>query len=147
MSDKPRSPLTPMLALRRRARGQLSGLLSQLILGLAVNLIGPSNQTAGAVKVAATALLALHVLVAIALVVGSILTVVNARRTEAGLAGLGWIGFAVIIVTFAAGALTMATNNGWLSFLMGVGATASLVIYGTLFMRTWQGRQAEAARG
>ncbi|HUI72150.1 MAG TPA: hypothetical protein VL354_16645 [Spirochaetia bacterium] len=140
MSDRSRSPMTPSLALRRRARGVLSALLAQLILGLAINLIGMPSQTAGAAKVAASAFLILHVLVAIGLVVGAILTAVNARRTEAGFAGLGWIGLAVIIVTFAAGALTAATNSGWLSFLMGAGATASLVIYGILFTRTGQGQ-------
>lgn len=134
------SALTPQAALRRRARGQLSMLLVQLLLGIAVNLIGSPSQTSGAAKIATSVFLGLHVLVAIGLVVGGILTAVNAARAEPKRAGLGWTGFAVVIVTFAAGVITMTTNSGWWSFLMAAGATASLIIYGVLFMRPGQER-------
>ena len=132
------SAVTPQVALKLRARGQLSGLLSQLILGMAVNLIGGPNLTPGAAKIAISVFLILHVIIAIGLVVGAILAAVNARRAEPKLARLGWIGLAVIIVTFSAGVVTLITNSGWWSFLMAAGATASLVIYGVLFMRPAQ---------
>ena len=137
------SAVNPPAALKIRARGVLYGLFAQLLVGMAVNLIGP-DQTAGAAKIAGVVFLILHVLIAVVLLVGSILTVVNARRTETELAGLGWMGLVVIIVTFGAGVLTMITNSGWLSYLMAAGATAALVIYGILFVRAGQSRTQEA---
>lgn len=129
----------PRNALRTRARGVLTGLLAQLILGMAVNLLGLPGETTGAARIATSVSLILHVLIAVVLVVAAVLTALIAGRTEPRHPGLGWIGFAVIIVTFAAGVLTMMTNSGWLSFIMAAGTTASLVIYGILYGRARQG--------
>jgi hypothetical protein len=142
MSAAKGSEVTPQLALKRRARGQLSMLLAQLLLGMAVNLIGEPMQAAGLAKIASAVFLILHILIGIGLLAGAILVAVNAGRAEPSLAGLAWIGFAVVIVTFAAGVLTMITNSGWWSYLMAAGATALLVIYGMLFVRPGQSKTA-----
>lgn len=140
MSAAKRSEITPQLALKRRARGQLSMLLAQLLLGMAVNLIGQPMETSGPPKVASAVFLILHILIGIGLLAGAILVAVNAGRAEPSLSGLAWIGFAVVVVTFAAGVLTMITNSGWWSYLMAAGTTGLLVIYGILSVRPGQSR-------
>lgn len=127
---------TPFVeVIKERARGQLAMLLAQFLVGLAISRIGLPWQTGGSVKIVATVLLALHLITAVGLVVGAILVVRAAVRMGSAV-GLAWGGGAAITVTFCAGALTLLTGSDWWSYLMGAGATASLPLYGMLYVRS-----------
>ncbi|HUZ18292.1 MAG TPA: hypothetical protein VMV68_07880 [Spirochaetia bacterium] len=121
--------------LKDSARGQLFMLLFQFLFGMAVNLIGMPSEASGAGRTATTVFLAVHVLVAIGLIVGSIRVVVFAGRLESPPTALAWVGLVVIVIAFAAGILNMMTGSGWWSYLMAASATVSLLLYGILFVR------------
>jgi hypothetical protein len=145
MATRKASEVTPQAAIRSRARGLFATILLQLLLGMAVNLIGMPMQTASAAKIASDIFLSLHILIAIGMVVGGILTAVYAGRVRSALAGVARMGLAVIIITFAAGVLTAITKSNWWSYLMAAGATALLLIYGVLFVRTGESTAQQAS--
>jgi hypothetical protein len=120
--------------LSKRSFAQIGMLTAELLLGMAVNLIGVPSQTTGGAQAATTIFLSLHVLIGIGLIVGSLLTVRLALKAGPQFIRLAWAGVVLIALTFIAGALTMATNNNWLSYLMAVGFMASLLLYGALLV-------------
>jgi hypothetical protein len=129
---------SPSQSLKSNARGQLLMLLVQFLAGMAVNLIGMPSETRGFPRFATSVLLALHVLVAIGLLVGAIRAIPQCSRIEAPATGLAWWGLTAVVVTFAAGVLTltMSTGTGWWSYVMAAGAAGSLLVYGLLYLRS-----------
>lgn len=125
----------PAHALKRNARGQLAMLIAQLLFGMAVNLIGTPSEAGSAGKVASSILLGLHVLVAIGLIVGAIRAIPQAATIGGPEKILAWISAIAVLVTFAAGVLTLTSGSNWWSYLMATGAAATLVTYGILYVR------------
>lgn len=128
---------SPRESLKSNARGQLSMLLAQFLAGIAVNLIGMPSETSGFPRIATSILLGIHILVAIGLVVGAIRAIPQCARIEPPAAGLAWWGLIAVVITFAAGVLTLAVHvgTGWFSYVMAAGATGSLIVYGLLYLR------------
>ncbi len=126
--------MTDVLSINRQTRDQLAGLTLMFLLGMAVNLIGLPSEVTGAAQTATTVLLSLHILVAVGLVAGSVVTVLRARASS--LLPLAAIGLAVIALTFVCGAVTVSTGDARWSYAMSVGFIASFWIYGLLFVRT-----------
>lgn len=123
--------------LRRRARNQLAMLSAQFLLGMAVNLLGtPGGVTANPAKAASYAFTALHVLIGIGLIVGTVLTIRRALGWGRPVVRLTVFGGVSVVVAFAAGILTMAPGGDWWSYLMAVGFMAALALYGMLYLRT-----------
>jgi hypothetical protein len=127
---------SPALALRSNARGQLAMLIAQILFGMAVNLIGSPSEAGGAGKIATSIFLGLHVLVAIGLIVGAIRAIPQAAKIGASERNLAWISGVVVLITFAAGVLTLTSGSNWWSYLMAAGASATIVTYGILYVRT-----------
>lgn len=122
--------------LRGRAVRQVGMLTAQFILGMAVNLIGvPGEAPAGLANIATTVFLALHVLIAIGLVVGAIFTYRQALPLGSPHSRLALWGMISVVVTFVAGVLTMISNAAGWSFLMALGFIVAFLIYGMLIMR------------
>lgn len=118
-----------------QARGQLGALTTMFLLGMGVNLIGVPSETTGTAKIVSTILLTLHGLVGIGLVVGAVITFLAANKLGSGPSRLARAGGMTIVLTFIFGLVTLATDNGWWSFLMAAGFIASFWIYGILFIR------------
>jgi len=135
MSNQATGTVSPPAALNERARGQLAMLLAQFLVGLGISRLGLPWQTSGAVRIVAIVLLSLHILTGVGLVVGALLTIRGSARLGA-MRGLAWGAAAAIVVTFGAGVMTLATGSDWWSYLMGAGATASLPLYGILYVRS-----------
>jgi heme A synthase len=129
--------------LRRLARRQVMTLCVQFLVGMAVALIGPSPETTGAAHTASNVLFGLHVVVAIALAAVAVRTVRAARSSGEGVLRLARGGAAMIGLTFAAGVITVITNNDWWSYAMAVGFIASLLVYGSLLVHEQQQVQPE----
>ncbi len=127
---------SPAEALKRNARGQLAMLISQLLFGMAVNLIGTPSETSGFSRIATSILLGLHILVGIGLLAGAIRAIPQAAKINPPATTLAWISAVAIVVTFAAGVLTLTSGSNWWSYLMAVGASATLVTYGLLYVKT-----------
>lgn len=121
--------------LAKRVRSQLIMLGIMFLLGMAVNLIGFPSETSGGVRTTDMVFIALHVLIAIGLIAGALITMNLLKKHEPGYTKLGWSGFIAIIITFTAGVLTMAYENNWWSYVMAIGFIASLWIYGLLYFR------------
>jgi hypothetical protein len=136
LDSQPAATISVDQKLGRRSRAQLGMLIAQFLLGMGVNLIGQPSEATGAAKVVTTVALALHVLIAVGLIVGAILTVRLAASAGAELRRQSWIGLTLVAITTAAGVLTMALNSNWWSYLMAVGFIASLVVYGNLYVRS-----------
>lgn len=128
---------SPSDSLKSNARGQLSMLLFQFLAGMAVNLIGTPSETSGFPRVATSILLGLHVLIAIGILVGAIRAIPQCSRIDPPATGLAWWGLVAVVITFAAGVLTLtkAAGMGWYSYVMAAGATGSLLVYGLLYLR------------
>lgn len=129
---------SPRDSLKSNARGQLSMLLFQFLIGMAVNLIGAPSETSGFPRIATSILLGLHILVAIGVLVGAIRAIPQCARIEPPATGLAWWGLIAVVISFAAGVVTLAVSagTGWFSYVMAAGATGSLLIYGLLYLRT-----------
>ena len=119
---------------RHHARDQVLGLSAQFLFGMAISLIGQPSETTGVAHAASNVLLGLHVLVAVALVIGAVGVVRAARRRDRERRLARW-GAAAIAATFGAGVATLLTKNDWLSYTMAVGFIVSLLIYGGLLVR------------
>lgn len=122
--------------INKQARDQLGGLTAMFLLGMGVNLIGLPSQTTGGANTATSIILSLHVLVALGLFAGAIVTVMRARSSV--YVKQTSIGLAAIILTFSCGVMTVATESNWWSYGMSIGFIASFWIYGLLFIRTRQ---------
>lgn len=126
--------LTDTEKLSKGARGQLAKLITQFLLGMAVNLIGLPSETTGIAKIASASALGLHVLVALGLLISAIVIIRQARDTK--YVRLAWSGGALIVATIVVGILTIAFNNNWWSYIMAVGFIASFLSYGKLLLQT-----------
>ena len=122
--------------LHRRARSQLVMLTIQFLLGMGVNLIGPTSEATGLAKVTTGALLGLHVLVSLGLIVVAALSLWRSGPLDPGSRRQAWLGAILIVISVVAGVLTMVTDNNWWSYLMAVGFIASFIVYGNLLLRT-----------
>lgn len=131
----------PARKLSKRALAQISMLSAQLLLGMAVNLIGLPKEISGNGKIATSIFLVLHVGIGLGLLVGSLMAVKLARRVNSHFMRDAWIGVMLIVSTFAAGVLTMILDNNWWSYVMTVGFLTSFLLYGAMFV--YAGRQAK----
>ncbi len=104
------------------------------LLGMGVNLIGLPSETTGTAKTATSVLLALHVVLAIGLVAGAIVTVLRARGSS--FMRQAAIGLVAVALTFLSGAVTISTGDARWSYAMSVGFIASLWVYGVLYVGT-----------
>lgn len=134
MKTTTRNDSDQRLSVNERARGQLGGLTTMFLLGMAVNLIGLPQQTKGGAHTATQVLLDLHILVGAGLIIGAILAVVRAKPTT--FSKLAWTGLAAVVLTFFFGGMTIATQSNWWSYAMSVGFIANFWIYGVLFVKT-----------
>jgi hypothetical protein len=129
-----------------RSQRQLALLIVQFLLGMAVNVIGaPSEHAAAAAETAYYVLVSAHVLVALGLVGGAIVTIVWAVRQGSTFRGLAWLGGVSVAIAFVAGvstgALTMTAApisvlGDVTSYLMAAAFLAALISYGVLYERT-----------
>lgn len=124
----------PARKLAKRALAQVGMLSAQLLLGMAVNVIGLPKDVGGSAKVATTIFLILHVGIGIGLVAGSLMAVRLARKVSAHFARDAWVGVLLITSTFTAGILTILLDNNWWSYVMSVGFLVSFLLYGAMFM-------------
>ena len=120
--------------IRHHARDQVFGLSAQFLFGMAISLIGQPSETTGFSHTASNVLLTLHVLVAVALVIGAVGVVRAARGSDRDRRLAHW-GAGAIVLTFGAGVATLITKSDWLSYTMAVGFIVSLLIYGTLLVQ------------
>jgi len=119
----------------RETRGQIIMLFAQFLLGMAVNLIGlPSEATDGG-KAATSVFLALHVLVAVGLVVGAIRILRLTGTGDEHDRRLARAGAAAVVATFVFGVLDLALKSNWWSYAMAVGFVGSLLSYGMLMTK------------
>lgn len=121
--------------LEHSARHIIMMLTIQFLLGMAVSLIGPPKEASGGAKIATTVFLALHVLIAIGLVIGAVMAFSAAKKLGSGFKRLASFASASIGATFVAGVLTMITGNNWWSYLMAAGFITSLLLYGAIVVR------------
>ena len=121
--------------MRREARNQLVFLSAQFLLGMAVNLIGQPSETTGAAHAVSTVLLALHVVVAIGLLAGTVMVIRAARGGGKRPRQLARSGAVLIGLTVIAGVMTVITKNNWWSYTMAAGFIASMLLYGSLLVR------------
>lgn len=135
MSEESRSTTLPT-PLARSAGAQLLLLLLQFLVGMAVNMVGVPAETTGTARLAADLLLGLHVLAAIGMLVGAVFALRYSRGAGSRLRPMAFRGFGTVVVAFAAGVLTLLTGSDWWSYLMAAAATASLIFYGLLFVRS-----------
>jgi hypothetical protein len=121
--------------LKGRAGGQMAMLTLMFLLGMAVNLIGLPDEAKGSAKTFTSIFLGLHGLIGIGLLVGSVITLVLARRAGQAYQMPAVVGLVGIFVTFIAGLLTLATKSNWWSYVMAAGFLGSFLIYGSLYMQ------------
>jgi len=120
---------------QRSVRHTVLTLAAQYLLGIGVGLLGLPQDATGAAKVATTIFLILHVLLGIALLASAVLVVRAASRTSGGMGTLAVSAATLLVVSFVAGILTLASGNDWWSFLMAAGFILSLLVYGSLYAR------------
>jgi hypothetical protein len=101
---------------------------------MAVNLIGLPKDTSGTNKIATTVFLALHVLISLGLLIGSLLAVKRARAIGSHFIRDAWVGVVLVVGTTTAGVLTMISGSNWFSYIMAVGFLASFLLYGSMLM-------------
>ena len=119
-------------ALIRQARGQVMGLITQFLLGMAVTLIGLPSETTGGSKAATTVFLIVHVVIAVGLAFGAVQVLLLARTTDRRTRRLATYGAVAIAVTIVAGMATLSTKNNWWSYAMAVGFFVSPACHGAL---------------
>jgi len=110
-------------------------LTAMFVLGMAVNLIGLPQETTGPARIATLLFLALHVLIAVGLVIGSVSTLRLTRNAAPQLGRLAGIGAALIAATFIAGVLALWLKNDWWSYAMALGFIGSFLLYGSLYVQ------------
>jgi heme A synthase len=115
------------------------GLALIFLLGMAVNLIGGPSQTSGAAHLASNVFLAVHVLIALGLLIGAVLLLRAAARLDRRRRNRAIAGAAAIAVAIAGGILTVITSNNWWSYAMAVGFIAALLAYGSLLLPSGRG--------
>lgn len=125
---------SPSDSLRRRSREALTALAAQFLLGMAANLIGEPES--GFVIVVDWIIIILHILIAIGLVVIAVRLLLAARQAGLGRRLAVW-GLVVIVVTFLAGVLTMATGSEWASYVMATGFLVAAGLYGATFFASY----------
>ena len=114
---------------RSLSRHQVLGLIVQFVLGMAEAGIGQPSETTGGARTASTVFLALHVLVAVGLVAGSVMIIMAARSIEGPRRMMAHWGALAVLLTFAAGVVTMITKSNMWSYTMAAGFAVSLVFY------------------
>jgi len=124
---------------RHLSRHQVMGLAVQFLLGMAVNLLGLPAEATGAAHAATIAFLAAHIVVSAGMLAGAFMVVRAAAHTGKH-TGKRWRrlaiwGAATIVVTVAAGILTLVTKSNWWSYAMAAGFIASLLTYGGILVR------------
>ena len=121
---------------RTQSRHQVIGLALQFLLGMAVNLLGLPSQTTGTAHAATTAFLVAHIAVAAGLLANAYIVVLFAARAGSRWRGSALWGAAAIVVTLAAGILTLSTKSNWWSYAMAAGFISSLLIYGGILIQS-----------
>jgi hypothetical protein len=137
MAESALSPDTKanLTELRGRVRAQIAMLVAQFLLGMAVALIGDREETWA--KVSKDILLGLHVLVAIGLIVGVILTMRLAVHLSAKLQRTARVAALGVGVGVIGGILTLSAPWGDLwSFVMAVGFIVAFLFNGFLYLQT-----------
>ncbi len=120
--------------IHKQARDQIGGLTLMFLLGMSVNLIGLPAEVDGGEKTVTSIFLALHALIGLGLVIGSISVVLRAKSST--FIKHAWLGFATIVLTFLCGVMTLRTGSNWWSYAMATGFIANFWIYGMLFIKT-----------
>jgi hypothetical protein len=128
------------ITLATRAHAQLNMLTVMFLLGMAVNLVGLPSEATGSAKAITSVLLGLHILIAIGMIVGAILTIRVATQQGSDYRKLAHWGGVATGFAFIAGAITVATDNSWWSYAMAFGFIASAWIYGLLYVRAKQAK-------
>ena len=129
-----------MEQLMKRIRGQFAMLIAEFLLGTSINLIGaPDEIDSAGLKIVDRDIAGTHVLIAIGLIVGAIMTnrlaskyAPNVRRL-AGAGGGGGVGLAVL-----GGLGTFALPGTWssiASFVMAAGFICSFLSYGKVYVQ------------
>jgi len=134
----------PTTKLAKRALAQLSMLSAQLLLGMAVNLIGLPSETQGGSKLATTIFLIIHAGIGVGLLAGSLMTIKRARSVAPRFVKHAWTGVALVAITFAAGALTAIQKSNWWSYAMAVGFLATFWLYGAMYIHVDRLRRANS---
>jgi hypothetical protein len=122
--------------LNRRARGQLSMLVLQFLLGMGVNLIGLPSENTGGAKVFTGILLGLHILLSVGLLVGAALCLLRSGPLDDPMRNQVLLGAVLVVVSLVAGILDTSLGSNWWSFLMAVGFIGALVVYGQIYLKT-----------
>ena len=121
--------------LRGRVRAQIAMLVAIFLLGMAVALIGDREATWA--KVSKGILLGLHVLVAIGLIVGAILTMRIVMKLGGKLLRTARVASLGVGVGVIGGLLTLGAPWGDLwSYVMAVGFIVAFLFNGFLYMQT-----------
>ena len=134
MSSSTEAAVEAPAALVKQARGQVMGLITQFLLGMAVTLIGLPSETTGGSKTATTVFLIVHVVIAVGLAFGAVQVILLARTTDRRTRRLATYGAVAIAATIVAGMATLSTKNNWWSYAMAVGFAAALIAYGALLL-------------
>lgn len=119
---------------RALSRHQALGLMIQFLLGMVIYVVGLPSRARGSAHTASIMVLAAHVLVALALTVGAVLIIRATAGSPDWRRRLAHGGAAAIVAAAAAGFITLATSNGWWSYVMAVGFVGALVAYGGLLI-------------
>ena len=120
---------------RSRSLHQIYMLTAMFLLGMAVNLMGLPSELDGSEKTISSVFTALHGIIGIGLIIGSILSVVFATKIGKKISTLAWSGLIFVVLTFVAGILTIAIESDWWSYVMAVGFLATVLIYGAIIVR------------
>ena len=99
--------------LNRRARGQLSMLILQFLLGMGVNLIGLPSENTGGAKVFTWILLGLHILLSVGLLVGAALCLLRSGPLDDATRNLVLLGGVLVVVSLVAGILDTSLGSNW----------------------------------
>ena len=121
--------------LRRRSLEALIALAVQYLLGMAANLIGEPE--GGVALTFDWIVIILHALIAIGLVVIAIRLLLAARRAAVGVRLAVW-GLVVIVVTFAAGVITISFGSDWASYVMACGFLVAAALYAGTFIASYR---------
>lgn len=120
---------------RHLARSQVMALTAQFLLGMAVNLLGLPSEATGAARIASIVFLAMHVLIALGLIINAFRTVRAATHASSQTRNQAIWGATAIAATLTAGIITTNTMSNWWSYAMALGFVASLLIYGSLLLK------------
>jgi len=102
---------------------------------MAVNLADQPSQASGAARIASTAFPGEHILIALAMTTGAVLTIRAVARISDRWRRQAIWGAAAITATIAADILTVITNSNWWSYGMAPGFLTALLSYGCLLLK------------